>query len=371
MYALNDLYKYILILVTVSSVLAGPAQGTTIDVIPGESLQAAIDEANPGDTILVERGVYRGGVNVTKSLHLEGIDMPVVDANGNGSAIVLSAPEITLEGFVLTNSSGWDEAGIKVVSKRTRIFRNRADYNDRGLYLSGTENNVSENKIVYNHVVGIAFNDANNNTISDNDVRNCGINGISLSSSHHNEIVGNEVSYNNAGIVITNSSHNLVSNNAAKNNINLGVFFSNSSHNIIKDNEAINNGVLGINIKSSSDNVISENTISYSGFVGLALEGSTQNRIFENDVQKNGFVGLRLKVSSQNQILDNDLSYSSIVCVLLEDSDQNIIENNNISESKNGINLKDETRSVKTTSSRTNTASLWTAPLKTRSITTT
>ena len=96
----------------VALLLAGLAQGTTWTVSPGESIQAAIDAASPGDTILVESGIYRENVNVTKALILKGIGMPVVDANESGNAITLSAGGVWLEGFVATNSS----VGIKVGS---------------------------------------------------------------------------------------------------------------------------------------------------------------------------------------------------------------------------------------------------------------
>lgn len=74
------------------------------------SIQAAIDAADPDDTIEVHSGAYNENVNVTKQLILKGIDTgsgkPVVDAGGSGSAITLSADGITLEGFTATNAGG-------------------------------------------------------------------------------------------------------------------------------------------------------------------------------------------------------------------------------------------------------------------------
>src|SRR5437588_4550417 len=46
---------------------------TTIEVHPGQSIQKAIDSAHPGDTILVQPGVYHQNVLVNKNrLTLEG-----------------------------------------------------------------------------------------------------------------------------------------------------------------------------------------------------------------------------------------------------------------------------------------------------------
>ena len=53
-------------------VLAGAA---TIEVGPGQSIQAAVDAASPGDTILVKAGTYKETVVVTKSdLTIQGQD---------------------------------------------------------------------------------------------------------------------------------------------------------------------------------------------------------------------------------------------------------------------------------------------------------
>jgi parallel beta-helix repeat protein len=68
-------------------------------------IQEAINKASVGDTIIVHSGVYYENVVVDKSVTLKGIGHPVVDANGSGSAITLSADGITLVGFTATNSA--------------------------------------------------------------------------------------------------------------------------------------------------------------------------------------------------------------------------------------------------------------------------
>ena len=67
------------VLVTVISVIAAlfalatPAYAKTIHVHPGQSIQAAVDKANPGDTIIVEPGTYQELVEIqTDGIHLRG-----------------------------------------------------------------------------------------------------------------------------------------------------------------------------------------------------------------------------------------------------------------------------------------------------------
>jgi pectin methylesterase-like acyl-CoA thioesterase len=45
---------------------AAPASAKTIDVFPGQSIQAAVNLANPGDVIAVHQGVYHGSVRIDK-----------------------------------------------------------------------------------------------------------------------------------------------------------------------------------------------------------------------------------------------------------------------------------------------------------------
>jgi len=89
----------ILTLFSVSSV----AQPGTLTVGEGgqySTIQAAVNAAGPGDTIVVYSGTYRENVIVDKQLSLVGEDTgggkPVVDADRAGSAILLSGDGINV-----------------------------------------------------------------------------------------------------------------------------------------------------------------------------------------------------------------------------------------------------------------------------------
>jgi parallel beta-helix repeat protein len=138
------------VIVTVGCAFTGAAQAATITVCHSgcdyTSIQAAIDVADPSDTIEVHSGTYYENVNVNKQLILSGIDTdggkPVVDAGGSGSAITLSVDGITLDGFKATNSGSRWGAGIEVTSNNNTIISNTASNNDDGIYLCYSNNNT-------------------------------------------------------------------------------------------------------------------------------------------------------------------------------------------------------------------------------------
>jgi len=157
-------------------------------------IQWAVDNASAGDTIIVRDGTYFENVVVDKRLTIRsenGSADCVVDAEGNGSAIKLSADGIKIEGFTVTNSnSGYylQNAGINVNSNNNIITGNNISHNNcNGIVLecSSTNNNITRNIIKYND------------------------DGIRLELSDSNNITGNSISHNTYdGIFLGYSSIN-------------------------------------------------------------------------------------------------------------------------------------------------------------------
>ncbi len=70
-----------------------------------ESIQEAIDLALPGGAVLVHGGDYRENVVVDRPLTLRGLDLPTIDARGNGSALWLQGGRADVAGFRLTGAA--------------------------------------------------------------------------------------------------------------------------------------------------------------------------------------------------------------------------------------------------------------------------
>ena len=289
---LNCIYKLAVLIL-----LMGSVQGATISVNPGEIIQAAINAAGPGDTILVQNGTYYENVNVTKRLTLKGVGMPTVDAGDKGDAITLFADGVILEGFEATNSSYTLEAGIKINS---------------------SNNTVRNNVVSHNNGTGIFV----------------------WIASRNNSIINNVVSHNNkSGIFLWNSSYSAISGNTASfnkwNGIRLMDFCSN---NTINRNKVHHNEMHGVSIESSRNNKITENDASYNELDGVLLEDSPKNTIEGNNAYHNAKNGIRMLNSSQSKVVKNKAK-DNRWGIFLHESGNSTAEGNIASNNNCGIDL--------------------------------
>lgn len=339
------------------------------------SIQDAIREANAGDTILVYSGTYHEHVDVNKQLKLQGVDTgggkPVVNADGSGIAITLSADGITLDGFTVTNGNN---IGINIVSNNNIIKNSIVEYNfgnygasSYGINLISSNNIFISNTVQNNYVnygygwnnvgvvYGINLKNSNNNTFIDNSVMNNkaggngwgvggSVYGIYLGSSTGNNFINNIVQNNKGGnsfdwigggnaygVYLDLSVDNNFINNIIKNN-NGGDGFPNS-----RGNGGWNGGVgLGIGIGSSDKNIFINNTVQSnnggygqynlggSGY-GINLDNSTSNIFTNNNFDNNNGGGSYWKGGNGYGI--NIRSFSN----------NNIFINNNVKSNNGGF----------------------------------
>jgi nitrous oxidase accessory protein len=109
-------------------------------------LQAALAAAQPGDTIVVPPGTYPGPLVVDVSgLTLEGQGWPVIDGQGLGDVITITAPDVTVRGLVIRHSGDSldrENAGITGTAPRLTIEDNRLEDVLFGIYLKEAPGSV-------------------------------------------------------------------------------------------------------------------------------------------------------------------------------------------------------------------------------------
>lgn len=281
-------------------VAAMPASATTWTVGTSgcnyTNIQEAINSASAGDTILVQTGVYRENVNVSKLLTLTGIDTgggkPVVNGGSSGNAMTLFSDYCAIEGFTITNSGTSNQnGGIFVRSNNNIITQNVLAFNENGIIVG-----ILNGKPQYNTTIL-------SNTFHNNDE------GILLYHEALGNVIENNIFFDNGhGIELQyQSNNNLISTNSIR-NTSEGVLSGNGcENNTISDNTIISTsyGTYGIHIYSSKSNIIRNNTIQST--YGMWFDGCTNHQIINNSITASQS-GLSLYSSRENFIYLNNFN---------------------------------------------------------------
>ena len=166
-------YLVIITLISITSIPAADATEYTVAPTGAEftSIQAAINRAFPGDTILVKSGTYGENLLLDKKIDLIGVDSgggaPIIDPVKKGNAIEILADGCRVEGFTIQNIELLN--GIRVKTSMNTIRRNTFLNNTEGIFLvSAMKNTIYGNTITNSSQFGIALEASNNNLIEEN-----------------------------------------------------------------------------------------------------------------------------------------------------------------------------------------------------------
>lgn len=217
----------------------------------GQSIQAAVDAAAPGDLLLIADGEYIENVSINKQILLHG----VFAENGfGGNGVVIVAQDTTLPVITVAGATGvtidginvkgsTKEAGILVLrSVSTTVTRSSAVENRIGISLiESRSSNITNNRTEFNDTYGIYLERSNENTIRKNRAGQNLDKGIFLSYANRNEISDNSTNHNVwNGILLWDSDNNKITNNKAYRNM-YSIIESESTGNIYNNNSTLPN----------------------------------------------------------------------------------------------------------------------------------
>jgi len=289
-----------------------------------KTLKQAIAIAKDGDTIRLQKGIYKeGNIVLTKSLAIIGDDGVALDGESKFEILTISGKNITIKNILFKNS-GYsamnDYAAIKVIDASHITI----------------ENNTIINAYFAIHVSNTSFATIRHNTIqgSPKSEQLTG-NGIHLWKSNHALIDGNHVQGQRDGIYFEFVSQSTVQNNLSENNIRYGIHFMFSNDDAYLNNTFKKNGAgvavmyskkvnmqwnhfeenwgassYGILLKDISDSYIQHNVF-YKNTVALHLEGTSRIEIQQNVFKENGWaIKVQASCESNNFHHNNFISNS-------------------------------------------------------------
>ena len=315
----------------------GQSSTTTSEIrVPDHypSIQAAIDAANAGDTVIVNPGTYNEHVKITKSLKLLG--------SGRKSVIVGNGAGHTVEILRGVTNVTFSEFTVKGLG--TPLLA--------GIYIGGINNTVNEN-LITDHYYGIYMWDSSGNTLRNNNLTsncyNLEVWGLPLKHFMHdidssNTVDGKPVYYwvnkqtgyipNDAGYVAIVNSTNIVVKDLNLSNNGQGVLLAYSTNSVV-ENVTCSNNLRGVHMVLSNNNTLVENNVSENAESGVLLITSSNNDIHRNNVTHNKW-GIHLSYSPllpargrENIICDNKIA-NNYEAIVLSTSENNRISGNKI-----------------------------------------
>jgi hypothetical protein len=262
------------------------ARAATHVVNPGQSIQAAVDSASPGDTIVVTAGTYRQSVTI----HTDGLTLRT------RGGVTLRPPYYgSSECYLPGHDVGICVAPVDFVPG-TGSYTNRVrdvtitgfrviGFEGDGVFGVGTRNLRVWNVVaIDNAAYGVASFDGIGTVFAGNAVTGSHDAGIYVGDSPYaNAVVTQNRAWGNAlGILVRHSQKVLVSNNASWGNC-IGVF-------LLADGQAGGSGQTAVlnNIVSANNDVCEQ--FANAGFLpilgggGIVLAGSQHNVILQNVV---------------------------------------------------------------------------------------
>ncbi|WP_445954532.1 nitrous oxide reductase family maturation protein NosD [Thauera sp. SDU_THAU2] len=296
--------------------LAAPAAAAEVwRVKAGESIQAAIDRAAPGDTIEVERARYFGHLLIDKPLTLRGIERPTIDGELKENTISVKAEDVTIEGLIIANSGGdtlYQHAGVYIYPGSHKAVVRNCDFSYTlfGLWIEKANDVLIENNLITGK--------------RDFDSPRRG-NGIQLYNTRRARIIGNNISFVRDALYV-DVSHDALFRDNRLHHSRYGTHYMNAYDNVwegndswmnrgglalmevrrltVRNNRAWANSDHGIMLRTIQDSVIEHNVVA-GNQRGFFIYDAEYNELRGNSVIDNR-VGIHLWAGSKNNKVEGN-----------------------------------------------------------------
>jgi nitrous oxidase accessory protein len=290
-------------------------QTPAVRVVPGQSIQQAIDAAPPGAVIEVARGVYRENLRIVRPLTLRGLDRPTITGGLTGDTIRVASPGVVIEGLIVRDSGKsllHQNAGIYIQPGSHGAIVRRCDlvYNLFGLWIEKADDVVIEGNLI------TGMRDLSSPQRG---------NGIQLYNTRGARILDNRISFVRDAIYV-DVSHRAEFRRNRLHHARYGTHYMNSYFNVWEDNDVyLNRG--GLALMEVKDQVVRRNRVWGNSDHGIMLRTIQRATVEDNIVAGNarGF----FIYDAQDNTLRGNLVVDNLVGVhLAAGSIRNEVERN-------------------------------------------
>jgi nitrous oxidase accessory protein len=297
---------------------------TTLVVCPEcplDDLAAALRQVPAGATIEVRGGVYAGPLLIDRPLTLVGRDWPVIEGGGQGTVVIISAPDVRLEGFIVRGSGSShdrEDSGIRARAARAAIVGNRVLDSLFGIYLENAPDSLVERNLIIGKELpepargdGLKIWYSPRAQVLNNELHD--IRDALVWYSDDTVVQGNHISRARYGLHFMYSQRSLVEQNVIEDN-SVGIYLMYGARQTVRANVLwANRGPsgYGLAIKETDGVVVEQNLIHYNR-VGIYIDNSPlspaiENRIVGNWISYNDTGLLLTPATRRNRIAGNTI----------------------------------------------------------------
>lgn len=272
---------------------SGTARGGERVVAPGEPIQPLLDALPPGATIRLAQGRHVGPLRIERPLALLGEAGAVLAGPGTGSVVVVSAPDVRIEGLEITGSGldtpAMDSAILLTqTAVRARVRSNRLVDNLFGVYVHGAAGSVIENNLISGRR-DLRLSEAGN--------------GVAIWNAPGAQVIGNAIRHGRDGIFVKTSSHNVFANNTFD-ELRFAIHYMYTNDSRIVGNRSRGN------------------------HVGWAIMYSDRLEIRDNVSDGDRDHGLMLNSTNRSQVVGNVVRGGREKCVFVYAANDNLLKDN-------------------------------------------